>query len=227
MKKKTAIIGIAAFAAFGLCFSASAEVMTPEEREAKRVEIKADRDVLKAEREERNEERKELREGIKEERGERKEEREENREERKAERCKRVESRIQTRVGRYENKQEQHRNVFGKVVTRVESIILKLKDKGLDTSKLASDLSTLKEKVKDLENEHEEFIAGLNATESHACGESEGEFKNQLGEARKMSTEVRSKLVEVRTYYQTVVRADILELKNELLETATEDQETE
>jgi len=67
----------------------------------------------------------------------------------------------------------------------------------------------------------------LDATETVACGGSNGEFKEKLGEARKMSSEVHTKLQAVRDYYKTTIRADILELRKQLNKEANEDQEVE
>lgn len=209
MKKKIAIIGIATFAMFGVSFLAQAAKLTT-----------AEKDALKAERAE-------LREGMKENKAELKEGQKGNREQIKEQKCKNVQARIRTRIKRYENKQTQSQNVFGNLVSRVESVNTKLKEKGLDTSKLESDSLMLKEKINELNIEHEKFIAGLESAENNACGESDGEYKKQLGDARKMSTEVRGKLIEVREYYQATIRADILELRDELLETSVEDGESE
>lgn len=206
MKKNIAIFGIAAFSVLGLCLSVStASALTAEEREQKKVEREEKREERKAQIEEKREEHKE-----------RVEERKEKREEMKEKRCENATKRIQTRVQRYENKQAQHRNVFGKLVTRVETVRDRLKEKGLDTSELTSSIATLKGKVQELEAEHKSFIEGLEATEEYECGSSDGKFREKLGEARKMSVEVRAKLVDVRNYYQTVVRPEIIELREQL-----------
>lgn len=198
MKKNIAVLGIATFSVLGLSLVASAATLTAEEREQRRLE-----------RQERIEERKE-------ERQERMEDRKEQREERKEKRCENVNNRIDTRIQRYENNQQRHRDVFGKIVNRVESVIDKLKAKGADTSDLSSALSTMKDMIKDLESEHSEFIDELKETKNYECGSSEGKFREQLKEARGSLLEVRSKVVEIRKYYQTDVRPEIIELREEL-----------
>jgi len=116
-------------------------------------------------------------------------------------------------------------------LTRAEALVTKFKAEGLDTSKLDASLIVLREKVGALETAHQTFINGLKETETVACGESEGEFRGKLGEARKMTTEVRNGIVEIREHYKNVVRVEILALRDQLKVTdeaeEKEDEETE
>ncbi len=216
MKKEIAVFGVATLVvAFGVCFSAQATSLKPtaEEIEAMRAERNAVRTEMQ-----------EQREGLKENRAELREERKEVQQQRKERNCENIQNRVRTRINRYENKQEQHSNVFGKLVTKGEEISAKFQEKGLNTSALDDSLVTLKEKVKTLVTEHQTFIDELEATEVIACGESEGEFRENLGEARKMSTQIRAQLVEIREYYQVVVRDEILKLRAQLISTDSNEE---
>jgi hypothetical protein len=218
MKKEIAVFGVATFAVLGVCFSAQAVARpTAEEMEAK----KAERPNITGEAKAQGQ-------LSKENRGEMKEERDETKALRKERNCENIEKRVQTRVNRYENKQAQHRNVFGGLSIRTENLVTKFKAEGLDTSKLEAALVVLKEKVGALETEHQTFIDGLKATETIACGESEGKFREKLGEARKMTTEVREGIIEIREHYKNVVRVEILALRDQLATTdETEADKTE
>ncbi len=201
MKKKIAVFGVATLAfALGVCFSARAassksNLEGSETMKAQRAEIRED---MQAQKDEVKENRKEIQ------------------QQKKERNCEKIQNRVRTRINRYENKQEQHRNVFGKLAIKGEEISAKFKEKGLDTSALDDALVTLKEKIKNLEIEHQTFIDELEATETVTCGELENQFKEKLGEARKMSTQVRAEIVEIREYYQTVLRGEILKLRDQL-----------
>lgn len=218
MKKEIAVFGVATFAVLGICFSAQAVARpTAEEMEAKKAERPNSTGGAQAQGQ-----------LSKENRGEMKEDRDETKALRKERNCENIEKRVQTRVNRYENKQSQHRNVFGGLLTRTEALVTKFKAEGLNTSKLETALVVLKEKVGALETEHQTFIDGLKATETIACSESEGKFREKLGEARKMTTEVREGIVEIREHYKNVVRVEILALRDQLITTdETEADKTE
>lgn len=210
MNKNIALAGVATFAVLGICFSAQAIKPTEAERDARRAEM------AEMTPEERTAARGDRKAEAQDARGEKKDERIEKREEKMEKKCERAEKRIQTRTKRYENKQSQHRNIFGKMVTRTEALAVKLKAKNLDTTTLEAGIAELKLKTKALEEEHIKFIAELKGTETLACGESDGAFKNKLGEARKMSSEVKDQIVEIREHYQTVLRPEIISLREQL-----------
>ncbi|MEA1926015.1 MAG: hypothetical protein U9M90_02075 [Patescibacteria group bacterium] len=147
-----------------------------------------------------------------------KEERKDIREQIKERRCENIEARINTRIKRYENNQAQHRRIFDNLVSRIERCITKFEKASFDVSKLKSDLVVLKKKVQALHDAHALFIDELKNTRDHICGESEGAFVKQLGEARKMIPEVRSKLLDVREYYRTVIRPDLLDLRKQIVD---------
>ncbi len=174
--------------------------------------------TLKAEREQIRAERQQIMEEIKDERTKLKEEREEIREQRRERRCKNIETRINTRIKRYENNQAQHRRIFDNLVSRIERFITKFEREGFDVAELKADLVVLKKKIQALHDTHALFIGELENTQDYACGKSEGEFVKQLGEARRMIPEVRSKLLDVREYYQTVIRPDLLDIRKQITE---------
>lgn len=225
MKKEIAIFGVATFAVLGLCFSAQANARPTneemEEKRAERADDKAEKFENRGQGQDRGQGQGQGGQGqlMKDSRGEMKEEREEMKNVRKERNCENIEKRMETRIKRYENKQAQHRNVFGGLLTRMEALVVKFKAESLDTSKLEAALIVLRQKVGALETAHQTFISGLKETETIACGESEENFRGKLGEARKMTTEVRSGITEIREHYKNVVRVEILALRDQLEET--------
>lgn len=140
------------------------------------------------------------------------------RNERMDEKCKNTENRVRTRIQRYENNRKMYENVYGKAEARFERLTALFKEKGLDTTTLEKDLATLQEKINALYQSHEKFMEQLRASESLSCGESDGQFKAKLGEARKVDQTVRQNRQEVRNFIQNTVRKDIQALRMQLEE---------
>lgn len=150
------------------------------------------------------------------------------RDERVEEKCKNTENRVQTRLKRYENNRRMYENVYGKAQIRFNRLVNLFKENGLDTTTLEKDLATLEEKTQTLYQNHERFMEQLRASQQLACGESDGQFKTKLGEARKVDQTVRQSRLEVKNFIQNTVRKDIQALRAQLeAQTGQEEQETE
>lgn len=133
----------------------------------------------------------------------------ENKEKMNEERCKNVETRIATRINRYENNQQMFQNVYGNMQTRLERLLAKLKTAGADTSKLETDLATLKTKIAKLKSDQADFISTLKETQDFACGKSEGEFKAKFDEARKVPDAIQADRQDIKNFFQTTIKADL------------------
>lgn len=215
---KQLFVGFLLFAGLAVALAVGAAPLSQEIKDARKDAI----DEMKEERAELRDEIKEARDEIKDERNEFREARKEAIKEKK---CERWQNRIQNRIKRYENKHQLHERVFGNMVDRLKKVSERLKDAGLDTGDLNSYITVLEGKINDLMGEHADFIDQLEQTDEHSCGQSEGEFKNQLGEARRMIPQVRSALDEVRDYYRDVVRPELIELKQQLNDEKDDEEE--
>jgi cytochrome c556 len=167
-----------------------------EEREAK----KADRDAKKAEREEVKEEKKEAK------------------EERKQERCDEVEARVKDKIAKYEAGQIKRLNVFKSVQARLNNLVKKVEAKGYDATELKADLEILEQKRETFQNEFEKHVSELKDTQSYACGESEGEFKNQLRNSRTQLKVAREAHTEMRNFFKNEIKGDVAALKSQIEE---------
>lgn len=133
----------------------------------------------------------------------------ESKEKMNEERCKNIETRIATRINRYENNRQMFQNVYGNMQTRLERLLAKLKAAGADTTQLEKDLVTLKTKIDKLETDQATFISTLKETQDFACGKSEGEFKAKFNEARKIPDVIRADRQDIRNFFQTTIKADL------------------
>ena len=130
--------------------------------------------------------------------------------------CENVEARVRTRVNRYENNKNAHMNVFSNMLNRLQRVVDRFKEAKLDTTELEKNVTALEVLIDKLYADHDVFISDLKETQDYACGKSEGEFKAKLGVARKVMPEVRTDIVEIREYYKSTVRPEILDLRSQL-----------
>lgn len=138
-----------------------------------------------------------------------KEERQAQKQEKLEQRCSIVEEKINIKVSRFENNKVRRVNAYNNLRNRVSKFIDKLSSQGYDVSKLKSDLVTLDEKIKKFSSDYASYITLLKSTKDYACGQSEGQFKGKLSEARKQLQIVHQSALEVRSYFQGTIRPDI------------------
>lgn len=169
-----------------------------EDVQTKRDEMKEARDAKKAEREDA------------------KEEREAAREEKVQARCDEIEGRIKDKVAKYEAGQVKRLNVFKSVQSRLNNLVTKVEKKGYDASELKANLETLEQKRETFQNEFEKHVSELKATQTHACGESEGAFKNQLRESRNQLKVAREAHMELRNFFKNEIKGDVAALKSQV-----------
>lgn len=131
-------------------------------------------------------------------------------------RCKNIETRVDTRLKRYRNNEQMLQNVFGKMKTRLDRLVVKLKAAGADTTTLEADLVTLQAKIDKLNTDQASFMATISETQTFACGKSEGEFAEKLGEARKISPLIKQDRQDIRNFFQTKIRPDLQAIRKTL-----------
>ncbi|MCX6763847.1 MAG: hypothetical protein NTZ97_03925 [Candidatus Moranbacteria bacterium] len=133
--------------------------------------------------------------------------------------CKLVGDRITERLNNFQNKQNSDTTIFGNVKGRLDNLAVRLKNKGLDTSKLETDLKTLADKITKVNTDYASVISSLKDTENFTCGNSQGQFMGKLGAARSILMAVRQDRLAVKEYIKNTIRPDILALRQQLVKT--------
>jgi DNA repair exonuclease SbcCD ATPase subunit len=209
MNKRIAFLAIGIVAVLPLSGAfAQAEIAvkpTTEEVSQKRAEIQTRREELKTTAEEKRAEIQTRKEEMKAEMEELKAQRKQNREQW----CKNVQTRIDTRVNRYENNQAMYQKVYSNMQSRLQKLSEMLAKKGGNVTQLNADLVKLGELIKKLDTDYASFITGLKETESVTCGQSDGEFKKQLGEARNVIPLIKEDRLAIKNFYQTTIKKDL------------------
>lgn len=128
-------------------------------------------------------------------------------------RCTQATQRIETAVARYNNNKEKHVQQYENLAVRLADLGEKLKARGYDISKLQADGKILRDKIAKFAADYADTISKLEATKQYACGSSQGAFKQALKTAQDQLKVVKADSVDIRNYYQTVVRPDVQAVK--------------
>lgn len=220
-------IGVAvAFPLSGTFANATIAVKpTAEETATKRAEIQTRKEALKTTTEEKRAEIQTRKEELKAEMEELKTQKKQNREQW----CQNVQTRIDTRVNRYENNQTMYQKVYSNMQTRLQKLSEMLAKKGANVTQLNTDLAKLGELIKKLDTDYTSFTTGLKETQSVTCGQSDGEFKKQLGEARNVLPLIKADSLAIKNFYQTTIKKDLQTIRQTIAAANPEeaDDETE
>jgi len=128
--------------------------------------------------------------------------------------CDTLKNKIDKRVNMFGNNEEAHAAVFTKLEDRLSQNITKWEEMGYDVAKLKTDLKTLSDEVDKFVTDYKAFIVALKATKDIACGTGT-EFSDAMKTARAALKLVRKDAADIRTFYLTIVRPDIIKLKQQ------------
>lgn len=133
-------------------------------------------------------------------------------------RCTRINQRITARVTNFQSMQSGDKTLFGNLYTRLSNIQTRIKNAGIDTTKLQADLATLQTKITQANTDYATFISDLQGVQSSGdvCGQSQGKFMAQLASARTVLMTVRADRLAVRTYITGTIIPDIQALRKQL-----------
>jgi len=130
-------------------------------------------------------------------------------------RAKVIQERIETTIARFNNNKARHTAVYNNIKAKVTDAVATLAANGYDTSKLATDLATYNDKIVKYATDYATFIGLLQTAEQYAPYASQGQFLNAMAQARAQLRTVRQDDLELRNYYQSVIRPDIAALKSQ------------
>lgn len=135
-------------------------------------------------------------------------------------RCTTLSQNIDRRISRFNSNKERHMNQYNTAKQRLAQLTAKLQQQGYDVSQLQADGKIWDAKIQKFALDYASFIAKLTETKTVACAESEGAFRTALNQARQQAQIAHQSSLDARTYYQTVIRADIQTIRNQKPTTA-------
>jgi hypothetical protein len=139
--------------------------------------------------------------------------------------CENIEEKIDLKVARFQDNVDLHVEKYNRLKTRLAEIMLNLEEKGYDVDNLSEHLDELDELILDYAQAYSDFIDSLIFTRGFACGESEGDFRDNLRESRELLVIAKQKRAAIREFYVEVIRKDIKELRQQAEEPVENDLE--
>lgn len=137
------------------------------------------------------------------------------REELQAQRCTTLTQNIDRRISRFNNNKERHMNQYNTAKQRLSQLTEKLQKQGYDVPQLQADGQTWDIKIQKFATDFTVLINILTATKNTECGQSKGTFRTLMSQARQQVKIVHQDSVDARTYYQTVIKADIQAIRDQ------------
>ncbi|MBU4240369.1 MAG: hypothetical protein KKE43_02595, partial [Actinobacteria bacterium] len=126
-----------------------------------------------------------------------------------------VQKRIELIITRFNNNKDRHIETYKRVKTRLEEIADALEAEGYDVTKIRQDYQTLDSKIVKAATDYAAFIKKLEEAAELAPGAGGGQFAQVLGEARSLLRVFREDILDIRHFYQTVIRKDLEDLKGQ------------
>jgi len=163
-------------------------------------------------------------EAIEEQGEERMEERQENRKEKMQQNCETIRERVRARVMQFEDNKGVHVENYNNVVAKLEEIMTSLSDKGYDTSELSAAVETWKGMIQEYAVAYTGFINSLDNSSNYACGESGGEYKGMLTQAKEQHKNALELRIKARDYYAHEIREAIKNLRLQAVENSTTEE---
>ncbi|MFA6422298.1 MAG: hypothetical protein WCV92_02795 [Candidatus Buchananbacteria bacterium] len=131
-------------------------------------------------------------------------------------RCQTITQKAEIKLSNYENGQARRVSAYNNMKTRLLKVVERLTAKGIETADLKADLVMLDAKIKKLSDDYALYISALKQTGNLACGQSDGQFKGKLSEARRLLPQVKKDVLDIRSFYSKTIKPDLLKLKAEL-----------
>lgn len=127
--------------------------------------------------------------------------------------CQLIETRIAANLqnfGQHRLTQIQH---YAQVKTSLSELISYLEGEGYDLTELKTSFSQFEAQLQTMAAVMETHYQELDQTRKYACGDSDGQFVEQLQKARQSRAEVRDLAKDIKRFYQTEIRPKVIELK--------------
>ncbi len=130
--------------------------------------------------------------------------------------CETAQKRISTKIGQLENNRQMYQRVYGNMDSRLTRLVARLDSAGLDTTKLKTELATLKTMTQKLYSDYDAFITSFKGTETAACEKTREEFKSQFEGVRAQVALIKNDRSAIKNFFNSNVKTELQALKAQL-----------
>lgn len=137
-------------------------------------------------------------------------------------RCGNITSKADAKVTKFEKNYTKHYETYIKLQDRLEEKITYWKGLGYNVDKLDEDLNTIQDKIAEYRKDYEAYMDKLDIVKAIDCDSTETDLTNTMKEAKDALKEVRKDVVDIKTFYWSTVRQDIMDLKKQIISNSEE-----
>lgn len=132
-------------------------------------------------------------------------------------RCAAVQNLAEKKLDKFDGNKNKHFEIYITLKTKLNDMIDEWGDMGYDVTKLQGYQTELNGKIDEFSKDYEDYRSKLEEIEAIDCGDTETEYKNLIQEARNLLKEVRKDVVDIKTFYLTILRPHIVDLKKQVI----------
>ncbi len=134
----------------------------------------------------------------------------------KVQACANWKTKLETIQARHGNNVKRDEAVFSNIMQKISDLIIRLEANGVNVSKLKADAGLLQQKINKFVSDKDIYFSKLVYISKMACNPDDNNFKAELKSMRSALQAVHKDIIDIRNFYQTVIRKDILDLRKSL-----------
>ena len=132
--------------------------------------------------------------------------------------CDNIAKAMENRISTFEKRQNLHVPAYNNLKSRLDTLVSKLDSRGYDVADLKDEVATLGDKIDKLSDDYDAFLNKLKDIKSYAddCSNyKKADVQTKLTEARALLKIVRNDGSDIRNYFKTVIRPDIVQISKQ------------
>lgn len=129
--------------------------------------------------------------------------------------CEKIQNKIEEKQDKFKDKKGSHLEAYNNLLDRLETLQIRLKNKGYDTVQVGKDRTELEEKIEKFSSDYDTYRELANESKSYACDKTKAELQSKLAEVKAALKTVKSDSKDIKNFYKNVIKPDILQLKKQ------------
>ena len=135
-----------------------------------------------------------------------------------SQKCTDVTGKVTLVTERYSQNKNKYMNAFQNMYENMNSLMLKLKSDGYDTTKLETDLSQFNNMIQNASRYYNAFEYRLDNSKKGVCGNSDADSGQEFTRAREQLSLCKNEMLNLRTFAEETLKLDLLALKDQVSE---------
>jgi hypothetical protein len=137
-------------------------------------------------------------------------------------RCGNIKTKADAKIAKFEKNYTNHYGTYIKLEDRLKERISYWGGLGYNVDQLNKDLKAIQEKIAKYNKDYTAYMDKLDVIKAIDCDNTEADLTNALKEAKDALKEVRKDVVDIKTFYWSTVRQDIMELRKQKISNSEE-----